>query len=92
MVIAEVGQTPTRAADALEACVQCGRPAEHQALVGDGRRPRQRVAAYCCGCFNHDWPLQRLMPGRECRKQRVTVVKQIETEEWEWKAGRETGP
>jgi len=61
-------------------CV-CGRLAIHEAAVG------ARWIAYCCVCFDHDWPGQRLVPGRECQRELVEVPVTTVRREWRWKEG-----
>lgn len=54
-----------RMCEALGGELQCENEATHEA-TDFGR-------AYCCEHFNHDWPDQRLLPGRECEMERVEV-------------------
>lgn len=61
----------------------CGQQAQHEAKVGG------RFSAYCCACFDHDWPEQRLVEGQECLKERVEIVPKPPPpyHVWRWKAG-----
>lgn len=65
-------------ADAPRCCV-CGDPAQHEAAG---------PATYCCRCFNHDWPEQRLIAGQECGMERALIPPPPPTYRWQWKAGR----
>lgn len=70
-------------------CHNCGQPAQHEAqLVGSysriWRSTEPRWLPYCCICFDHDWPQQRLIDGQECGKVLVTRQGQP-THEWQWR-------
>ena len=68
-------------------CHNCGQPAQHEAeSVGSFRR----WLPYCCACFNHDWPEQRLIDGQQCGK--VLVIRQgLLTREWQWRKEEHDG-
>jgi hypothetical protein len=52
----------------------CPNRATHEALG----------TAYCCDHFNHDWPEQRLINGRECEFERVEVPVMAPEPRWRW--------
>lgn len=59
-------------------CCSCIFPSRHETQVLGG------WLAYCCACFDHDWPIQRLVEGQECEKERIEV-RPAPYFVWRWK-------